>query len=343
MPARALKVLEVETMKKHLTLIRYGILLILSTFMLMVGYKFYAFVDQFRFLSPGMEPPISRPAAVEGLLPISGFMGLIQWLRTGLFDQIHPAGLSIMLVIIILSFLLKRGFCSWLCPVGFAFEALSNLGKRIFGRNFTLPKWLDIPLRGVKYLLLYYLAGAIIKMPIMALASWVNSPYNKISDVKMLQFFLHIETSHLVIIGILAASSLLVHRFWCRYLCPYGALLGLVSLVSPLSVVRDEESCTNCSLCTKACPNQIRVEAKKRVVSPECTSCLACIEACPQKDALKYGVTAKFGSIPVVGYPLLFVGLFLVGVGIAKATGNWETALTTTDYLQLIPLSGQIH
>ena len=58
-----------------------------------------------------------------------------------------------------------------------------------------------------------------------------------------------------VIVG-LVALSLVVKHLWCRYLCPYGALLGVASLLSPLSVRRDPDVCNDCRACTRACPRR---------------------------------------------------------------------------------------
>ena len=61
----------------------------------------------------------------------------------------------------------------------------------------------------------------------------MRSPYGLIADVKMLNFFRHIGETGLIVLGIFAVASLIVKNFWCRFLCPYGALLGLVSFFSP--------------------------------------------------------------------------------------------------------------
>lgn len=89
------------------------------------------------------------------------------------------------------------------------------------------------------------------------------------------------------LILVLAVFSLLYKNFWCRYLCPYGALLGLASSASPLAVQRDSAACTLCLRCTQACPNRIAVHAQESVRSPECTACYGCVTACQQPGALR--------------------------------------------------------
>ena len=71
-------------------------------------------------------------------------------------------------------------------------------------------------------------------------------------------------------------------RFWCRYLCPLGGLLGLISKVA-LFRRQVSEECTGCTLCTKACPTGTIDPAKGYASDPsECTMCLDCLEVCPR-------------------------------------------------------------
>lgn len=95
-----------------------------------------------------------RPAGVEGWLPIAGLMNLKYWMVTGRVPAGHPAAMFLLLSFLAMAFLLHKAFCSWLCPVGTLSEYLWRAGRRIFRRNFHLPRWLDLPLRSLKYFLL---------------------------------------------------------------------------------------------------------------------------------------------------------------------------------------------
>ena len=68
--------------------------------------------------SGGTEAFAQRPPGVEGFLPISALMSLKYWLHTGIINNVHPSGLIILLAILAVSIVLKKAFCSWLCPVG---------------------------------------------------------------------------------------------------------------------------------------------------------------------------------------------------------------------------------
>jgi len=119
-----------------------------------IGVEFYYFV---RYLeTAGLEGSAYRPPGDEGFLPISSLMSLYHFFITGEIHQAHPAGFFILAGAIIVSFVFGKSFCSWICPVGLLSEYLGDFGEKIFGRKIKLPKWLDYPLRSLKYLLLAF-------------------------------------------------------------------------------------------------------------------------------------------------------------------------------------------
>jgi len=299
-----------------------------------IGVEFFLFMRW--GLSGGQAAPAAHPAGAEGFLPIAALLSLKHWLVTGRIHGFHPAGLFIFLAVLGLGLLLKKAFCSWMCPVGTLSEGLWRLGRRLFGRNLALPRWADYPLRAVKYLILGFFLWAVWRMDGPALEAFLDSPYNAAADVRMYLFFAHISGLALGVVLVLAGLSLLVQNVWCRYLCPYGALLGLLSLASPVRVTRNASSCIDCRLCTKACPSRIQVHQAGRVGSDECTACYRCVAVCPVKDTLQMRGPAG-PAVPGWVFGLLAVGLFVAVTGAAMLAGQWKTRLTGQDYLQLIP------
>ncbi len=284
--------------------------------------------------SEGQAAFVPRPPGAEGFLPISALMSLKYWLLTGVINTVHPSGLFILVGVLAMSVLLKKAFCSWLCPVGTLSEALWMFGKKVFGRNLTPSRWLDYPLRSLKYLLFLFFGLSILQMDVPDLKAFIYSPYNKVADIKMFLFFANIGTFALWTIIIFMLLSVFVKNFWCRYLCPYGALLGAASWLSPLKVTRNASTCIDCELCTKACPSNIKVHTATRVWSDECMNCLQCVEACPVKDTLDIRVAVTNTRVPnwVVGS--LVVGIFVGITGLAVLTGHWQNAISQKEYLQ---------
>ncbi len=296
-----------------------------------IGVQFSVFVNQ---LESGILPTVSRPPGIEAFLPISSLISLKYWLLTGTFTRVHPSGLIILLIILSTAILLKRGFCSWVCPFGLLTEYLNRLHRFIFRKNIRIPRWLDYPLRSLKYLLLaFFLWEIVIKMNAFALDYFIYSPYNMVADIKMLYFFKNISAFALWILAALVILSILIRNFWCRYLCPYGALLGALSLLSIFKVHRNNQTCTNCRQCTRACPADIRLHKTTTVMSDECHACLKCVSVCPEKNTLYLSSLKKSGVMKPWIYVVTISLLFLGGSLLAGATGYRQTEISNNEYL----------
>jgi len=298
---------------------------------LWIGVEFWLFTRW--GLSGGVEAYVPRPPGSEGFLPISALMSLWHWFLSGALNTIHPASVFILVAILAIGLFLKKGFCSWLCPVGTLSEALWRLGRRLFGRNPALPRWVDIPFRGLKYLFLTFFLWAICGMSEQQLAFFLHSPFNRMADVKMYLFFARISGTGLIVLAILGTLSVVLQNPWCRYLCPYGALLGVISLLSPLKITRRASTCIDCGKCTRVCPARIKVHQVQRVRSDECTGCYSCVAACPVKDTLTMAAP-RAHAVPAAVYAALLVGLFVAITGAAMLAGRWQSSIPREDYLR---------
>jgi polyferredoxin len=307
-----------------------------------LGVQFYFWVRHFE--TSGQSVFVSRPAGVEGWLPIAGMMNLKYFLATGHVPPLHPAAMFLLVTFLSIAFLFRKAFCSWLCPVGTVSEYLGKLGKKLLGWNFHLARWADIPLRGLKYLLLGFFVWAVSSMSANAIAAFMRSPYGIVADVKMLNFFRFIGQTGLIVLSVLVVASVLVQNFWCRYLCPYGALLGLASLFSPMRIRRNTATCIDCAKCAKACPSSLPVDKLVTIKSAECTGCLECVAVCPAEGALQMSlpqmITAhapKAGRMPTWAFAAGVAMLFLGIVGFAKTEGYWKSDIPQAVYRQIVP------
>jgi polyferredoxin len=310
-----------------------------------IGGEFYLWVRHFVAAGTGAAP--ARPAGVDGWLPISGLMSLKYWVLTGHILAIHPAALFLLVAFSGIAFLFRKAFCSWLCPVGTISEYLWQAGHKLLGRNIRPPRWLDVSLRGLKYLLLGFFLWAVSMMRPDAIRGFMYSPFGIIADVKMLNFFLALSATAVLILAVLVLGSFFIQNFWCRYLCPYGGLLGLVSLFSPMRIRRNVETCIDCAKCAKACPSFLPVDQLVTIRSAECTGCMECVAVCPAEGALDmslpraFGLTKKQRRMPVwalaAGIALIFLGI----VGFAKTAGYWQSRVPESTYQQLVPHADQ--
>lgn len=295
---------------------------------LWIGVEFHRFFQW--GVSRGASPYSERPPGVEGFLPISALIGAKHWLVTGTIDHIHPAALFILMAIVLLSLAVKKAFCSFLCPIGTVSEYLWRLGHFVYRKNVNLPRWLDYPLRSLKYALLSFFVWSIAVMDGPTLETFIGSPYNKVADIKMYLFFANLSGLALKVLIVLAVLSLFIKNLWCRYLCPYGALLGLVGLVSPTKVTRSKDRCIDCRLCTRACPANIRVHTVNRVWSDECTSCLECVAVCPVKETLE--LRAHRRPLSALQVAAVVLGIFVGVTGLAMGLGHWKNDLSAAEY-----------
>jgi polyferredoxin len=307
---------------KMITPFRFRLIVqaVFALFCVYVGFRFAGFLA---WALGRAEVFVARPGAVEGFLPIGALLALRQLLATGEWDMVHPAGLTILLAILVMAFLFRKGFCAYICPVGFLSGLLSRAGSRM-GLDKVPPRKLDLALTGVKYLGLGFFGFTVfLFMDLNSVQAFLRAPYNMVADAKMLAFFTNPSALSLSVIGALGLFSLVVRNPWCRYLCPYGALIGLFSWFSPTVIARDEASCINCGRCTRGCPAGIIVEKKRSVRTPECIGCAECVGNCPVEDCISL---RGLGNVRLPWY-VLGVGsvcVLLLFWAWAKLTGHWD-------------------
>jgi polyferredoxin len=321
--------------------VRLGSQILFATIAASVGVQFYLWVRFYE--TSGASMKVGRPDGVEAWLPIAALMNLKTLLVTHEVPGAHAAGMFMLIAFLAISFLYRKAFCSWICPVGTLSEWLWETGRSIFRRTFAPPRWVDVPLRGLKYILLGLFLYVVIAMPAPEIHEFLTSPYGQVADVKMLNFFRDMGETTAVVLVVLVVASLVVRNAWCRYLCPYGALMGLVGLVSPARIVRDADACIDCAKCAKACPAGLKVDVLSSVQSAECTACLSCVSVCPVVGALdlKTGLRRRRAVVSpwalAGGIAVVFFGI----VAFARVNGYWHTSLPDALYFDLIPRASQ--
>jgi len=331
-------------------LIRHSLQLAFIALNAWIAVQFFLWVRYFERGGAGLY--VERPAGVEGWLPIAGLMNFKYFLSTGHIPAVHPAALLLFTAFILISLFFKKAFCSWLCPVGTFSEFLWHLGRRLFTRNLRLPALLDMPLRGLKYLLLAFFVFLIGSMSADQLNDFLQSSYGLLADVKMLNFFRDLSLTAGIVLLFLVFFSLVMQNFWCRYLCPYGALMGLVSFFSPVKIRRDTEACIDCAKCARACPAGLPVDRLVQVSSIECTGCMECVASCPAEHAIFFALPPSTHPTPTARWShrilqprtvaaLVLAVLLSFSLG-GLLTGHWKTNLPREVYLQLIPIANTL-
>jgi polyferredoxin len=312
---------------------RRGVQWVFTLIVILIGVRFTLWVSA--HLS-GELPQLRRPAGVDAFLPIDAMMGLRQWLATGVVDAVHPAGLAIFVGICLMSLVLARSFCSHVCPVGLLSELLGRLGVRLTGATLRPPRWLDIPLRSLKLLLLGFFVWAVwFAMDLEGVRAFLISPYARVADAKMWLFFASPSRLTIAVLGVLVVGSIFVRDLWCRYLCPYGALVGILGRLALLKPCREPSLCTSCEACTRACPADLKVHESIRLASIECTGCQDCVVACPVEGCLRISPPrslARSARLRPAGSALVATSVLVAVMSVFWLTGHWHSAVTEAEY-----------
>ncbi|MCS6179477.1 4Fe-4S binding protein [Shewanella baltica] len=298
-------------------------------------------------LKQGITPWLMRPDVVDAFLPIAGGIELKAIVSLNLWDQTHPAAAVMLAAVLLTGLLCKRAFCGWACPLGLAGEYLYAFRKRFIKSELTPPAWLDWPLRMLKYLLLLGLCYIVIGMPAQSIPNYLDGNYHKIADLKMALFFLTPSLITLLVFTLILALAAWRRQGFCRYLCPYGAMLGILSFASPLKIRRDSQHCLieakgmKCDKCTRACPANIIVHTKTTVRSDECQACMRCVAACPKSAALGLGLKSghRLGHKGLLA--LVLIALFILPLS-AYLAGFWHSQTPDNIRMELIQVIDRV-
>lgn len=257
--------------------------------------------------------------SVEAYCPFGGLESLYQFLTTGGFiRRIEPSAMILFAALLILTLVASRGFCGWICPFGSVQEWLGLLGRKIFRMRFNPGGKLDSAMRYFKYLVL-----AVIIALTWHLGTLVFREY----DPFLAFFHLGAGMDELpyayAILGLVLLGSLYIERFFCKYACPLGAVLGILGKLGLTKIERDPAGCKGCNLCQKKCHAHVDFLSSTTIRSSECNHCLDCVVDCPKPNVLSVrGPRWKF-SHPVYA-SMLIAGLFLL-IGTSQLAGKWQT------------------
>lgn len=225
---------------------------------------------------------------VETYCPFGGLETAYAFLTRQRFTcAAGDTNLALFIALLGLTFLARKAFCGWVCPVGALSEWEGRLARRLsrrrgFAGPWSLPPRADGALRVV--LRIAVLATVLV-------ATWKTGELVfRGYDPYYILFSAHghdVRAWSYGILGGLAVLGLLLPMAWCRYLCPLGAAIWPLSAGGRLRLERRAAACTACGACDRACPQVIDISRVDVVRSGECTLCLECTDACPSAGALE--------------------------------------------------------
>lgn len=202
-----------------------------------------------------------------------------------LFYSIGVAALGILIGMsfMILSMFFGRVFCGYICPLGTLQELLFALRSKKRGKRMN---WLvERKLARFKYFVL-----ALNILLVVAGLTWVFIPFCPIYGISRLP---SLALGGLAVFVLILVVGFFVERLWCRYLCPYAALLNLAQGLGKLfgikrtMVLRNLERCIDCGICSANCPMNLDITSSEYVDDPNCIHCLRCSQKCPKPGTIR--------------------------------------------------------
>jgi aldehyde:ferredoxin oxidoreductase/ferredoxin len=194
------------------------------------------------------------------------FLALLTFLLVkALFGRVIGSWIPLLVfssATLVLTLVLGRVWCGWVCPVGTVLYWVRFKGVK--GQAARLRTWW----RTIKYILLFLVLAFALLGLLGPVTDWMNE--NRV-------------TTGIIVLILLATTvglNTVVDLFWCRYLCPVGGLIALLSRFAPMRhIVRAH--CNDCSVCVDACPMDA-IDARQGFVGDpsECTVCIDCMTAC---------------------------------------------------------------
>ena len=214
------------------------------------------------------------------------------------FDE-QAANILLLAVVFIVTAVWGRFFCGFICSFG-AMQDLLWLGGRHLPFRPVFSQKVDRVLKYLKYAVLLFIVIGVWTFGITGDTVWspwtifgmYASPWKGVPSQAM---FLSVGGLLLLLTII---GSLLIERFFCKYLCPLGALFTLASHFRVFKLKRDSASCSgSCRVCSRKCSMSIPLYQYDKVRSGECIDCMKCTTACARGNINAEPVAAVSGTL----------------------------------------------
>jgi polyferredoxin len=238
-------------------------------------------------------------ASLHSLCPMGGVVSVYRYLETGtMVRKTHESSFVLMWIGFGLAILLGPVFCGWVCPMGSIQEWFGKIGKKLFKRKYNT----FIPYKYDKYL-------RYLRYPVMAWVLYMTAASATLvfADYDPYYTLFHLWTAEVAVTGVIILTavlvlSLFIERPFCKYACPYGALIGIFNLFRIFKIRRNADTCIDCEACDSACPMNIKVSTSGVVRDHQCISCMKCTsdQCCPVPNTVEM-MTGTYKATAVKG------------------------------------------
>jgi len=286
-----------------------------------------------------LDYPVKYFFQLDPLIWITSLISGHQWIK----------GFGWALGIVVLTFFFGRIFCSFICPLGTIHHMASYIRPALKKQRMVSANQKHSSQRFKYFLLILFLMSALLGLNLTGLLDPISFFFRSLalavfpgvgtgikelldlaaqSNIKILNYISY--TGEVLIspvfgygykafksawfIGILFLFILFLNRirprFWCRTLCPLGALLGIFARFSILRLEKDPEKCTNCNLCLLSCQGAASPMPGQEWDATECMLCFNCFNSCPENAiAFKLAWPPRVNKKPDMGRRAVLGGL----------------------------------
>jgi len=258
------------------------------------------------------------------------FESILKW---NFSKEIVPSLVEVIAIFPV-TILFGRFFCGWLCGFGSFLDFIYKSLRTVFKKEIKISEKIDNALKSLKYIILI----------LLIIFSWTFGfqIFNKLSPwdifgmtviignkIDIPSAFNILPIAFIFFILIIIASAF-IERFFCRYLCPLGAVFSISSRFKIGRIKKPRENCGACRMCTKFCPMKIPLYKMDDVKSGECINCMKCVSVCTKYNA-GYNI-AKKDIKPIV----------ISGISIGLITGSYYTVYSLAKNIDTSSINAEI-
>lgn len=184
--------------------------------------------------------------------------------------------------VMLLTIVMGRWFCGWLCAFGAYNDLVYFISRKVFKLKFRVDEKVDSILKYSKYLILIFIIITSWTMGSNILSS--TSPWDAFGQISDLSTVLSSLIIGLILLVLITIGAAFIERFFCRYLCPLGAVFSIISKLGIIKINKPKADCGKCRACTINCSMGLQLYKVDGVRGGDCINCLKCTEVCPRNN-----------------------------------------------------------
>ncbi|SFC93089.1 FMN-binding protein [Clostridium uliginosum] len=198
------------------------------------------------------------------------------------FLQAFPSLIEFVAVMF-LTIIIGRWFCGWICAFGAYNDLIYFISKKVSKRKFRINEKVDSILKYVKYIVLIFII--IVSWTIGSNILESTSPWDVFGQITDLSTVFSSLLIGLVFLILITIGAFFIERFFCRYLCPLGAVFSIISRFGITKINKPKADCGKCRACTINCSMGLKLYKVNDDRGGDCINCLKCTEVCPRNNA----------------------------------------------------------